>query len=358
MAALKERNTNIELYRILVMFAIVAHHYVVNSELFPIMCASPLKPQSLFLFIWGMWGKTGINCFVLITGYFMCKSDITLRKFLKLLLEVEFYEILIYFCFALFRGHGFSLKDFIWYSLPFRMINTWSFTDSYLLFFFFIPFLNILINGMDKRRHGILIVLCLAIFSVIAKIPRIQVIFNYLFWFCVVYLIGAYLKCYPFHEGDVKFWTRASLISLSVSILSVLVACTLVDFFNIECTRRIVYYFVEDSNALFAVVTSICVFMLFNSMKVKQSKIINNVAAGTFGVLLIHDNLQVRPWIWNVFFENAQYYHSNLIFIHAIIVPIAVFVICSLIEHLRRSYFERPILDFVYSIVQRVTNKL
>lgn len=354
MAFIKERNSNLELYRILVMFSIVVHHYVVNSELFPIMCSDPFNPQSLFLYIWGMWGKTGINCFVLITGYFMCKSEITLKKFLKLLLEVEFYEILIYLCFALFGGNGFSLKDFIWYSLPFRTINTWSFTDGYLLFFFFIPFLNILINGMDKKRHGILLVLCLAIFSVIAKIPQIPVNLNYIFWFCIIYLIGAYFKCYPFHEGDVKFWRRSSLISLLVSILSVLVSLTLVYFLKIECRRGVVYYFVEDSNALLAVATSVCVFVLFNSIKVKQSKFINSVAAGTFGVLLIHDNLQIRPWLWNDILDNAQYFNSNLLYIHAIFVPIVVFVICSLIEYLRRSYLESPILDLFYGKVQRI----
>ena len=29
-----------------------------------------------------MFGKTGINCFTLLTGYFMVKSNITLKKFL------------------------------------------------------------------------------------------------------------------------------------------------------------------------------------------------------------------------------------------------------------------------------------
>lgn len=86
----KERSSNLELYRVIVMLLIVAHHYVVNSGLFQLMESSTLSGHSLFLYLFGMWGKTGINCFVLITGYFMCKSDISINKFFKLFLEVFF----------------------------------------------------------------------------------------------------------------------------------------------------------------------------------------------------------------------------------------------------------------------------
>lgn len=89
----KQRNSNLELYRIIVMLLIVAHHYVVNSGMMEEMAKESLSSRSLFFYIFGMWGKTAINCFVMITGYFMCKSQITIPKFLKLLLQVEFYNI-------------------------------------------------------------------------------------------------------------------------------------------------------------------------------------------------------------------------------------------------------------------------
>ena len=88
----KQRRSNLELYRILVMMLIVAHHYVVNSGVLDVMHNDPMSGRSLYLYLIGMWGKTGINCFVLITGYFMCKSHITVKKFLKLLLEILFYS--------------------------------------------------------------------------------------------------------------------------------------------------------------------------------------------------------------------------------------------------------------------------
>ena len=80
------RSSNIELFRIIIMLIIVAHHYVINSGLLTIVeTQQNLKFRDIFLLIFGWGGKTGINCFVLITGYFMCTSNITVRKFCKLI---------------------------------------------------------------------------------------------------------------------------------------------------------------------------------------------------------------------------------------------------------------------------------
>lgn len=68
-----QRESNLELFRIIAMFFIVAHHYVVNSGLTSSnspLITNPFCVKSIFYFCFGAWGKTGINCFVLITGFF------------------------------------------------------------------------------------------------------------------------------------------------------------------------------------------------------------------------------------------------------------------------------------------------
>lgn len=112
----KERNSNLELYRIIVMLLIVAHHYVVNSGLMSVMKEEPLHIHSIFLYLFGMWGKTGINCFVMITGYFMYKSHISLRKFMKLLFEIYFYSLIITGTFLL-TGYAHPSFSTVFYAL-------------------------------------------------------------------------------------------------------------------------------------------------------------------------------------------------------------------------------------------------
>ena len=60
----KERSSNLELYRIICMLMIVAHHFVVNSGLTSAegpMAATPTAANTLYLWLFGMWGKTGTN---------------------------------------------------------------------------------------------------------------------------------------------------------------------------------------------------------------------------------------------------------------------------------------------------------
>lgn len=146
---LKERNSNLELYRIIVMFLIVCHHYVVNGGLVwngPIM-EEYLNDPSVFYWLFGMWGKTGINCFVMITGYFMCQSHITLRKFLKMVLEVMFWNFVCHTSFVIAGYGNIGIKEFFLHLLPIHGVSD-DFVSCFILFWLTIPFLNILVKNM------------------------------------------------------------------------------------------------------------------------------------------------------------------------------------------------------------------
>lgn len=191
----KQRDSNLELYRIIVMFMIVAHHYVVNSGLMDVMKETPTSSNSIFFYLFGMWGKTGINCFVMITGYFMCKSNITIRKFLKLVLEVIFYNTLINFIFVALGKVSLSAKVLIFSFIPIKFIAG-DFISCFLAFYLTIPFLNILVQNMTKRQHLLLICLCLFIYTFIAMVPIFKLKMNYVSWFCVLYFIASYIRFY------------------------------------------------------------------------------------------------------------------------------------------------------------------
>lgn len=166
-----ERRSNLELYRILVMLLIIAHHYVVNSNLGQLVFADPFSsPKTLYYLIFGAWGKTGINCFVLITGYFMCRSHFTLRKFLKLLLEVKFYEILFYVIFLCSGYETFRLSRILKLLSPITGLNE-NFVSCFLAFFLYIPFLNILLSHLSHRQHLLLVCLCVALYSLQPIVP-------------------------------------------------------------------------------------------------------------------------------------------------------------------------------------------
>lgn len=218
-----QRNSNFELFRILTMLVIVAHHYVVNSGLILLLNESPnLTINSIFLMLFGWGGKTGINCFLLITGYYMCKSNITLRKFLKLFLEVEFYKIVIYLIFLLSGYEEFSLKGLLKSVTPFYSIGS-GFSSSYLVFYLFIPFLNILVQGMNEKQHKWLIGLTVLVYSILPTFIMANVRMSYIGWFMIIYLIASYFRLHPkaCFENK-KIWKWATIIILILSWVSVL----------------------------------------------------------------------------------------------------------------------------------------
>lgn len=345
----RERSSNIELFRIVVMLLIVAHHYVVNSGLMnydgPIYSLG-FNLRSVFLLIFGMWGKIGINCFVLITGYFMCRSSIKLKKFLMLLLEVLFYRISIYFIFCISGIRSFSLAGFIKLLLVTRNVSS-NFYGCFLLFYLSIPFLNILIDALNKRQHRQLIVLCMVIYVVFGTLKFLgDVTMNYVSWFIVLYFVASYIRLYPddVRNDDKKLWDISLVLLIIVDILSVLVSF----YVSLKTGTKIAYYFVTDSNTLLALLTGISAFMVFKNLKLKNSKWINTIAASTFGVLCIHANSDtMRNWLWKDLLKNIEFYSHPLMFVHAIGSVIGIFMVCVLIDQIRIKYLEKPLFVLV-----------
>lgn len=340
-----QRNSNLELFRIITMLLIIAHHYVINSGLMgsdgPIY-TNPCAGKSIFLLLFGAWGKTAINCFVLITGYFMCKSQITAKKFAKLLLEIMFYRIVINAVFWITGYTPFSWSAFIQMLIPITTITA-SFTSAFLCFYLFIPFLNVLVHNLNEKQHIKLLFLCafVYVFFGTAKVLKIfSVDMNYVSWFIVLYLIASYIRLYakPAWENT-KLWAWMTVGFLAISSLSV-IGCA---WLGGKIGKEFAYIFVVDSNTVFALMTALSAFMLFKNLKIKNSIVINTVSASCFGVLLIHaGGDSMRKWLWGDVLSNVQMYDSDFLVLHAILSVIAIYAVCTAIDFLRIQLLEKP----------------
>lgn len=330
------------------MLLIIAHHYVVNSGLTatdgPIF-ENPMSGKSVFLLLFGMWGKTGINCFVLITGYFMCKNKITVKKFAKLLLEVYFYRFVIYAIFLVIGYSTFSLVSFTKLFFPVTNISD-GFTGCFLMFYLTIPFRTLLVQNMTKKQHQLLLLLCGTMYVVIGTIPGFGIRFNYVSWFGVLFLIASYLRFYPMPGAEnSKLWGGLALASVAVSMCSVL----FMHLFDVKFGHSgLHYWFVADSNKTLAVATAVTSFMFFKNLKMKNSKLINSVAASAFGVLLIHANSDImRQWLWKDLLDNVGAYNTNYLYIHAITSVIGIFAVCVVLDKLRVRFIEKPFFHWL-----------
>ena len=340
------RNSNIEIFRVITMLMIVAHHYVVNSGLLEIggvVTANSFSSQSIFLFIFGMWGKIGINCFVFITGYFMCKSRISFRKFLKLLLQIEFYNITITLIFYITGYEQFTISGFIHNVLPITAIST-NFISCYLIFYLLIPFLNILIEHLSSKQHLAITLLLVLVYSILDNFPGFSVSFNYVSWFVVIYFMASYIRMHPIRLLQNKKFVRwAFAILIVLCILSVIA----LNILQVKLNRTgLQYALVVDSNKFLALMTALFAFLTFKDLPLKNSKFINTVAASSFGVLLIHANSDaMRHWLWVDTLDNVGAYYNN-VYLHAILSVVGVYAVCTLIDYLRIRFLERPFFEW------------
>lgn len=318
------------------MLIIVAHHYVVNSGLMELVNTSQnLKGNDIFLLIFGWGGKTAINGFVLITGYFMCTSNITARKFGKLLGERYFYSLIFFFMFWLTGYSAFNWKEFLKVIFPFFSVTS-NFVGCYLLFYLFIPFLNKLIHALTEKEHITLIGLCMFIYTILPSFAKANVSFNYVTWFCILYIIAAYIRMYPkdfFFRT--KLWGTLAAISVLLSWGSVVAIPMVLQKLGMGINGRS-YFFVSDSNKILALLTGLCCFMFFKNLDIKVSRIINTVSASTFGVLLIHANSDtMRQWLWRDTLKNTAYYDSPMLVVHAVGAVVGVYMVCTVIDLVR-----------------------
>lgn len=329
-----KRNSGIELLRIVSMLVIIAHHYVVNSGISEfIMGKSILSIKDYIMLIYGWGGKTAINCFLLITGYYMCDTKASLRKWLRLLGELEFYLIVIYSIFVVMGYEQITFGRILKVIFPFREVS-WGFSTCYLLFYALIPFLNKLVNSMDQKEHALLIGLCLLIYTILPSLAITVIVFNYITWFCIVYIIGAYIRRHPF------MWLSNKIKTGGLMLGSVLLSWGSVVGFSVLGRMlgkggHSCYFWVNDVNQILAVVTAICTFLFFRSFEHFFSGIINRIAASTFGVLLIHANSDaMRQWLWRDKLNNLSAYEQAFPYwlLHAVASVIIVYIVCTLID--------------------------
>jgi hypothetical protein len=337
----KVRSSNLELYRVIVMLAIVAHHYVVNSGVLQLAYDAPMQANSLFALLFGAWGKAGINCFVLITGYFMCTSRITLKKFVKLLLEILFYRVTIFGIFLLTGYETFRLTDLVKAILPVTSLKD-NFTGCYLVFFLCIPFLNSLLRNLNEKSHLRLLLLTLGMYTLLGSVPKFQLSMNYVSWFIVLYFIAAYVRLYPKKLFEnTALWGWLSAATVLVCGASVVVCAWL----GARSGRPdLAYFFLVDSNRVLAVAVAVTSFLFFRSLKLSTSKLINAMGSSTFGVLLIHAHSDtMRRWLWQDLLGNVKIFGTQWLIPHAVVSVIGIFVICCAIDAVRIRLLEKPV---------------
>ena len=156
-----KRQTNIELLRIVAMLMIITLHFLGHGDVMGSF-GEPSVAHAICEIIKGIC-MVAVNCFILISGYFLINAEFKWSKVVKLLLQIWFYSVILFVILAATGCIDVGFKDFIFALFPVST-NADDFSTAYLLLYVLSPFLNKLILQLDQKQHITLLAILLLFF--------------------------------------------------------------------------------------------------------------------------------------------------------------------------------------------------
>lgn len=315
----KGRDLNFELLRITSMMAIVFGHL---SSTGPAL----INPLALF---------GDVNCFILITGYFMANGKFKASRIVRLVIETIFYCFLITLIFYIINPHQIGVFQLLKSIFPFAPTSfSYWFVNKYLGLILLQPFLSYLIKNLTKKQFKYLIILLLILNSQLVFFFPFSALFDNgwsLPWFITIFLIGAYLRIYqPFKKSNgIILWVFIWFISL--------VLINLIYYWRLGSLIEISY-----NNWIFFI-KSFATFMMFKEIKIPSNSMLGKciafIAPNVFAIYIIHCQHYMSHWLPII---GIKFTYNDNLWIFFLLYCVFVLVImtsCVLIDKTRLSLF-------------------
>ncbi len=318
------RKSNFELMRVIAILMIIGLHYFNGSMGGALKHVARGEANYYIAFLFESVFIIAVNLFVLMTGYFnFKKKSVDLGKLLKLIMLAYFYGVLFYILSLFFKYEEFNLKQFILAINPFLSGGYW-FIKYYVILNLLAPFINILIEYMDKNLTYKLLIILLLLFSIWPSFlmqPPIADGGYGLMNFVLLYIIGATIRIYGVPEFKKRIYFS---IYISCSIITFLVA-------SLGFAGRSWGY-----NFIFNIIGSTALFIMFSKLNI-QSNRINYLSSFTFSVYLIHFSPFMIKFLYHDLLSCEDYYNSPWFIVHFLVSLLMIYFVSIGIDLVRRG---------------------
>lgn len=314
------RDSRFELLRIISILMIVLSHFSLFGQEYR------LSQSSSWLTTFGAgvflpYGKIGVTLFVLITGYFLGKKEISIfsaiNRAWKVWIETFFYSFILCLTFVV-ATHHVDVKLAIQSVIP-MSTNLYWFVSAYIIMMLFLPIINLTINQINKDQFKYLIIICLLMDTFI---PLLKV--NYECMVLSPYFLGAYIQRY---RPVIKH--KGMYLGVLLSLLYVLTV-GLLPFghghaFTIGILPRLI---------------GVLIFLFVVELKPFYSASVNSVATSAFAGYLVTEYPLMRDFLWNHLLKFADVQNVYLAdFFGAVAIGFILYIGVFLIDKGRQIIF-------------------
>lgn len=328
---MKERNSNIELLRIIAMVLIVlTHNYFYttwpgnNSNSF----------GEIFSAFFSFGGKFGVNIFFLISGFFLYGKKYRISRVINLELISIFYSILLGFIATIYDHHQISWKIFF----P-TFTNTYWFSTSLIIIYLFS---GVMFWIMDKINIKIINFLFFTSLFILYILPTFVQSFPKLILInsAFVFIVGALVKKY-------KFYDYISMKFLKISIFLFLFALIIGNFFELIGFINYDWEF-SEYYSIFPFMSSLTVFCFSLKLNIKRDNKINFFAGLMYGVYLFHENPFVRNFLWNSIWPLSKYSNSYF-FVVSLLGKVSIIFLLGIFFEIIRNFLFKSLKNYTQS---------
>lgn len=326
---MKERNSSIELLRIFAIIGVIILHYN-NSAIgggFKYVTEGSINQYYLFfsenVFI------CAVDLFIMISAFYL--SGTKKRRFIKIVelnVQVIAFRLAVYVASGIISGNGLSIKSIVGCLLP---INY--FVILYSVLYILSPYINTLIEKLSRNDFKKLIITLVLIFSVwtflvdflenlaghtfngLSTVGMYGSQYGYsIVNFILVYFVGAYIKR---NEIEIR---KVKAIILMVALISVMYVLSIMEH-KVGLSGITTWNY---NNPLIILLSAV-VLLLFMNWNF-NSKVINELARGTFTCFLFHGNLITKVHI--VDFVNRPLWE---LVIHQLCVAVGLYLLSYIV---------------------------
>ncbi len=344
-AIASKRQANFELLRIVAMLAIIALHYMIKGDVAQ-YSGRGWSPLYFVMQLLKALCIPLINCYVLLSGFFLAGAWWQPKRIVSLLAQILFYSLLIP---LVMIGTGavawgdLGLYDWIGFLLPIGTEHYW-FATAYLYMYIFAPVLAAGVQKLEKKTLQRIIAVLLLFFAVEKSVVPVSLVMDqagYDYgWFLCLFLIAAYWRRFGIEWLDRKKngFCLYMLMCFGIWAFSAIIGMI------VERTGKLSYYEEQlySYNHVFVLLASVGLFAAFKNIQIREGKaaeMIRRLAPYTFGVYLLHEHILVR-YEWMGWLQIEKVRETWMFIPHMFVCILLVYLVGTVTDFVRAYLFE------------------
>ena len=340
MTGAKVRQNNLEKLRCLAMMMVVTLHFLGKGNLLGDVSAPEMSAAGAAAWVLETLCIVAVNCYMLISGYFLCESSFKLSRLLRLYLQIWMYSVgvgLAAWAAGLVPADEVNIHYFLSLLFPISMGHYW-FMTAYVFLYLLFPLVGMAVKRMTKEQLTLVLVLCLGVFCVLKSVLPFRLEedgqgYDFL-WYLCVFLVAAYIRKFGLKFLE-KRWRCFCLYLIGCAAI-LLEMYLLRRLYLLRGSFGLILKISFEYNHILVLLAAAGLFGWFRLGK--NEGILSNAAAViapyVLGVYLLHENIGIR-YGWQEWFQAGQIQTVGQLVLWTAVAVICIFVAGVITEAVR-----------------------